>query len=218
MPRRRSRSPVRATHGTHAPAPVRAVRLALRRAVHVALPVVFLLVACGDDADPVGPPNPTGTVSFQYTGAETGSFHASGAVVRNAAGHPRFGTFAAGYHSRDTVAITGFQALSDPRGHALALGILRLATAGSVTLDPTQCAPPAPCALGAIVLDTEVRAFQALLGAPGRLYTFRSGAIVVTSLSADRLRGTFQGEAVALENPAQVIQVANGSFDVPLID
>jgi hypothetical protein len=194
------------------------MRLALGRAAHVALPVVLLLAACGDDADPVGPPNPTGTISFQYTGAETGSFHASGAVVRDAAGRPRFGTFGAGYHNRDTVAVTGFQALAEPRGHALALGILRLAATGTATLDPTQCAPPAPCALGAVVLDTEVRAFQVLLGAPGRLYFFRSGVIVVTSLSADRVRGTFQGEAVALENPAHVILVANGSFDVPLID
>jgi hypothetical protein len=212
MPPRRTRIPVRADHrpGARARGPIRAARLAL--------PVVLLLAACGDDADPTRPLNPTGTVSFEYTGAETGSFHASGGVVRDAAGRPRYGNFGAGYHNRDTVAVTAFQTISEPRGHALALGILRLAAAGTVTLDPTHCAPPAPCGLGAVALDTEVRAFQALLGAPGRLYLFRSGAIVVTSLSADRVQGTFQGEAVALANPAHVIQVANGSFDVPLID
>lgn len=157
---------------------------------------------------------PQGTLSFSFSGDTTGSYDATGRFNRR---RPDLGTFAVGA----TGQVTGGEALA-VFAHAARAGT-GLARAdefllsvenpevGTVTCETTD----ADCPIGAIFFIGAVAG-----GDADDIYTSVDGTVTITSLTEDRARGTFTFGMEAFgsgEEEPTVLQVASGSFDVPIV-
>jgi len=201
----------------------RRTHAALRLAV--ALGVALTLAACdgGGPGDP-NPPETGGTVSFTFSGDQSGSFSAAG-MRQGSPENPAFGTWAAAGWSQEEqqLAVAAFRGRTAPAGDWFVLGLGNTTGTGTVTLDGAPCLEGEEdgCAMG--ILGFDVREPGEFDPTNDRVYAILSGTVTITTFTADRLRGTFSGTAVHLLDhftsapEPRTLTIAGGSFDVPLI-
>jgi hypothetical protein len=162
--------------------------------------LLVLTAGCGDGT---GPGGVSGSVSFSHSGAITGTFSAFGSVLVPDAQNA---TWAAGtrHDASQSIDIEGYVAHPSSTHDYVAVYFPQV-TPGTVTL-----------ANGASI---DVIFGQAQTGPATWFCILTSGSVVVTSLSSNRVRGSFSGSGNCLPasgNPV-AFTVTNGSFDVPLV-
>lgn len=160
----------------------------------------------------------SGSLAFNYTGARSGSYSATGSFTAST-GRNAFQAlpFAAGVKINDPVAgqlvgIIAFLPFTASTGHQASF-LLPPVTAGQ-TLDlATSCTTFTFCPLGLLAFDLNL----AVAAQDPDTFVFTSGTLTIASVSGGRMAGTFSGVA---EDSAGVrtITVTDGTFDVPLVD
>ena len=173
----------------------------------LALAAFAFVVSCGDSN---GPSGNSGTASFNYSGAITGSFEAEGAppVLQ-----PEGAEFAAGFRS-DQDQVVGVVAVvprNSTNSDVLIIQIPRL-TAGSSTILDTCTADNCAAVLFSYNANNDSGEAQWSCG-------LLSGTITITSITSDRVEGTFSGtgECLGTGPTPSAFTITNGSFDVRLL-
>lgn len=181
-------------------------------------------VACGDG--PTQPEAAAGSLSFTYSGAQSGTLTVTGALNPRAGPPSSDGAVAWTDREDGVTVITGVRTRGTTNADMIQIALPRVTTPRTFTLN-AGCAPALTvlaCPLAIIGIDVPIQAPQpgtALREPPAGLYLFTAGTIVVTSVSGTRVTGTFQGSAETLGFeplvPSKVIAVTNGTFDVPIL-
>lgn len=171
------------------------------------------LSACGDGTGSSGG-TASGSLNFDYSGARSGSYRASGTFQRTSDTTFAKQAFAVG--ARGTISgTTVIDLLSYQPGNAQTgnMVLIELPNAtGPATFSLDASCGTDDCPLAAIIFDTDPNASED----SSDLYFFETGAVQVTSVSSGRIRGTFSGTATEFVGD-QTITVTNGTFDVPLV-
>jgi len=191
----------------------------------MAFGIALALTACdgGGPIDP-GPQETGGTVSFNFSGDQSGSFSAAG-VIQGSPENPAFGTWAAAGWSQEEqqLAVAAFTARTVPAGDWFVLALGNTTGTGTVMLDGAPCLQGEEdgCAMGMLAFDVrQVGEFDPM---NDRVYAVVSGTVTITTYTTDRLTGTFSGTGVHLLDlvtsapEPRTLTIADGSFDVPLI-
>lgn len=178
--------------------------------------VALAVAACGGDG-PIDPVSPTASMSFTYSGAESGSF-----AVTGLSGPSRSGASAVRFDGPPTLLmVSGTQLRTSTHLDFLDFVMPPAAAPKTFSLGD-DCGPStAACPVGAVGIDQPAK-FE--LGNPGaepdpRFFVFTSGTVTVTMASATRIAGTFEGTAqtLTLQETPRVLTITNGKFDVPLV-
>jgi len=173
---------------------------------------VALLAACGDSTGSSNTATGSGSLSYTYTGARSGSYSANGEFQQNTTSFVKQ-PFAVGVRSQQAglsaISIVSYLPVTSTTGHMVLIGIPELSGTGNIDLSGTSCSSLCPLAL--LLFDTN----PDLEEDDSQLFGFTGGRVSVTSNSGGHLRGTFSGTA---ENFAgdSVITITNGAFDVPI--
>ena len=191
--------------------------------LRIALPlaVLFALItACGDDS--TGPDDdgelPSGSLSFSYDGAVSGTFSVSGAARLGADGEPEFGTWAFGGRDAATndLAVAAFRARTAPSGDLFSFFMPSVTGPGTVAICDFL---EADCEVAAaLVFDLNL---ETDIDFSDRFCVLNAGEIEVTALRDDRAVGTFSGMGICFTDAGastDVITISSGSFNVPLTD
>ena len=190
--------------------------------LRIALPLAVLFTlatACGDDS--TGPDDgelPSGSLSFSYDGAVSGTFSVSGAARLDANGEPEFGTWAVGGRDAATnnLAIAAFRARTAPSGDLFSFFMPSVTGPGTVAICDFL---EADCEIAAaLVFDLNL---ETDIDVSDRFCVLNAGEIEVTTLRADRAVGSFSGMGICFTNAStspDVITISSGSFNVPLTD
>jgi hypothetical protein len=180
-----------------------------------------LLAACGDGTG-TEPLDPVGTVRFDYRGAITGSYEASGElpIENGALTQPATG---ASVIRRDSVlAVVAFRQNGGTKGDGFSLLLGALTKTGSYSIDALGCqTAPGSCRVGVFARDLDVAKLTTspdTAGLTSNAYVLALGTVNVTRLTDVRVRGTFSGVAVRASdpNPLNPVTITNGEFDVPI--
>lgn len=195
------------------------------RLFHVPLIALGLLAACGDGSTD---PNRTrsGSLSFSYSGSGyDGTFSASGALDLDAAGQPRFGSYAFAARDEtgaDALVIAAFQARSEPRGDAVIFLVEPESGTGDYSLN-FECDPEVEgrCAPGLFALDVTMEDAE-LGGLPeGEVFFYQSGTFRITRITDRVVEGTFSGTGVFVDfttfEESGPVQVTGGRFELPIL-
>ena len=184
-----------------------------RRAILAVLAAAAALAACKDSTghDGVG----SGSVSFTYTGARSGSYSASGEFERLGTSSFVKKSFATGVNVNDAsgpvIGILGYVPVTATTGHQVVLVLPPVTGGETLEIDPT-CETVTFCPLGLVSFDINPDTqFDDSEG-----YLFTGGTVHVTSATTDRVAGTFSGTAVDVTG-TKTLTVTNGSFDVPIL-
>jgi len=175
---------------------------------------VILLAGCGKDKV-TAITGFNGALSFTYTGTGTGSvsgtFSATGALPTSGF---ETSTWSAGFLSTSPSGV--FVESATPASastHSFVFVALPRTTAGSSTIDPTCSA--AVCAevffeLGAPNTGSSLPTHSCILDA---------GTIVITEITATRVKGTFSGtgDCGTATGGIWTVTIASGTFDVALL-
>lgn len=185
----------------------------LARAVLIALCVSS--IACGGDGPTAPPVSASGSLSFSYSGAVSGTFDVNGAIGSN----PSEGATAIKGGLFDGLLVMGVQMRDAARADFLDI-ILPPVTAPSVfSLSYAACTSLATlCPLASLTLDVQILSPVYPPYVDDNRYLFTTGNVTVTAITASRVTGTFEGSAstFAIGQPARVITITNGKFDVPI--
>lgn len=179
-----------------------------------------LLAGCGSDTtSSVDITNGTisGSLSFNYTGAGSGTYNATGAVsVATLSSTPYVTTWAMGFKNA-TDNSTNFAANIPKSGGTsdFALVSVKGQSTGTVTIDPS-CSPTNTNSCSGVAL---------LLGQNSSATTFSylctltSGSITIASLSGTTATGTFSGSGTCFTGTgtSSAWVVTNGAFNVPVL-
>lgn len=191
----------------------------MRTRSYVLLPVLALAVsACGGDG-PTDSDPPSGVVRFDHSGAWSGTFESRGPTQRadgTSIPPAEMQEFAgAGWTSAGRTSlriVAGRRSTGgDPvlRFDLLLIDLSRLTGPGTYRF----CRSEGPgCAQGEVYVGYD------LYESGTAVYELEGGSLVVTELTQDRVRGTFQApgtDLVARSNPG-TIQVSGGTFDLEL--
>ena len=172
------------------------------------------LTACGGNDGPTEPVATVNSMSFAYSGAASGSFAVSGEAGAGADGAAAL-RFAG---PPGMLVVVGMKTHSATRAALMHLVLPSVTAPRSLSLSDEACLDfNTTCPLAAFAPDME--AGQPSLTPDADLedmYVFTSGTVVVTSVSATRIAGTFEGtaETLSLGEPSKTINVSNGRFDV----
>ncbi len=181
------------------------------RALAIAAAFGLALSACESATN--SDESPQGTLSFTFSGDTAGAYDATGRFNRRT---PNIGTFAVGA----TGQVNGGDALA-VLAHATrpGTGLSRadeflLSVENPVVGSVTCAVGDADCPFGGIFFIGAVAGGEA-----DAIYTSVSGTVTITSINADRARGTFtfQMEAFGVEENPRTVQVTSGIFDVPIV-
>lgn len=181
------------------------------------LPVLVLVAsACKGDgpAEPVVPEGPSGILRFNYSGDWNGMFEASGSTLRpdgtskSIAETEKFAV--AGWSStRATLGILAAQRNPRPSDRFTQLSIQLDRVTAPGTYRFCRGSAEGSCAEGKVYFDSR------LWASPTVLYGLEGGTLVITEVTRDRVRGTFEAPGVNLLSPAGgTIHVSGGSFDL----
>ena len=173
----------------------------LRIRIHAAAVFAALALAAGGcSGAPSLPPLAESTLEFSYTGDRTGVFSTRGELSAPVA-----------THDYATAGIADRLTLQAARFHGALVDYFQLVgyvtRAGTYELGFVEPGKPA----AAITFDYDNSGRP-----PADIYDFRSGTLVVEHISADRVRGRFEGRAVTWDGRA--ITVTDGRFDVSVKD
>lgn len=177
----------------------------------VALAVAALtLSGCGDST---GSGVKTGSLSFSYSGARSGSYNASGEYRPTATSFARQ-PFAVGSKGVQNgvafISVLSYQPVTTTTGHVVIMLLPTVTAPATLSLD-ASCDTD-QCPLAGVVFDTDPDVAED----ESNLYVFDSGTLQVTSVSSGRITGTFSGTATEILSDSS-ITVTNGAFDVPLV-
>jgi hypothetical protein len=171
------------------------------------------LAGCKDSTGNDGPGS--GSVSFTYTGARSGSYSASGEFERVGTSSFVKKSFAAGVTLADPsgqyIGVLGYVPVTATTGNQAVLVLPTVTGGETLTLDPT-CESTTFCPLGLITFDLNPDA--QVDDSEG--FLFSDGTVHVTSVANGRIKGTFSGTAVDITG-TKTLTVTSGAFDVPLL-
>ncbi len=193
-----------------------------RTLLAAAAAALLVLPACSDSTG--SETAARGSMSFQYSGAASGSFNASGSLRRDSNGEMQESEFAAVLRDRQTfeAGVMAYRPRQQGRGDVAALTLGTLTGPRTLTVDGESCGgiPEQSCPGGILMFNVDVNAEE--IDDEASIYLLATGTIQVTEVSGGRAKGTFQGTALDLadifaENP-RTIQVTAGTFDVPIVD
>lgn len=180
-----------------------------------------LLVACSDSVSGVDPADDLDDsgwyVEFEYTGARTGTFAASGRAEIDQSGRlTNEGSFVLGFvapgggGANGWWNVTAFQETEFPVGNI----VLFEADGPPDTGDYDLLDEAVGLADFTVeVIDGDVQESEA-----STLHDFVSGTLVLTEVTQTTIAGTFQGEAWDLEEESNVLTIVNGRFLVPIVE
>jgi hypothetical protein len=185
----------------------------------------LVLVGCGGDGPlPPEPRGPTGSVTFNFSGAHSGEFRAEGELSQGLQDITTHGTWAAAAWIEDEqqLGIVAFRGHSPPRGDGFALALGNISAPGTVTLNGEACllGEEDDCMTGWVGFDTPFAQHDPMAD---DVFFITSGTVTISTYTTDRLVGSFAGTAVHLLDLAMAVPeprtltIANGSFDVPLL-
>jgi hypothetical protein len=167
--------------------------------------LALALAACNNDSTGSAD-NPPGSLSFTYTGTETGSFAASGAFDPDA---NQLSDYAVASILGSQIVVIASDTLGTGRGNLFAI-----------------YAPPATgvttCAPGSSQISCRIGGefITAVSSNPnegfGESYFGYVGTVEVTELANNRVRGTFSITLESEDSGSQV-EIRAGSFDAPLV-
>ena len=171
---------------------------------------LVFLAACGSD----GPTTVTGfdgALTFTYSGANSGTFSASGSLPSTASGQATTAWAAAQASATSEM----FVAAASPRSsttHDFVGIFIQRNTVGTETINPS-------CSFNCNGVDLTIGAANS-----GSTFTvmcyLTSGSIASTEKSASRMKGTFSGSGECLTSTgaaAGALTVTNGTFDVAIV-
>ncbi|MEW5931015.1 MAG: hypothetical protein AB1941_26425 [Gemmatimonadota bacterium] len=169
------------------------------------------LASCEGGADPLVPPVGGDGLSFIYGGAASGSYRTSGSATLRADGLPGFGQWAvARADSIGGIVVAGLEPTGGNRGNLFILQ-LRGRETGEYRCSYLGTGAGARKCYGTLIVGIDLND----LSKPGEYYYVDSGTVTVTSLTGDRIRGTFGVGLRALKDESRRITVTDGRIDVP---
>lgn len=188
----------------------------IARSLATACLVTLAAAACGGDA-PTEPAQTAASMSFTYTGAESGSF-----AVTGLAGPAQAGAVGVKFDGPPRLLlVSGMQLRTSTQADYLDLVLPEVSAPRTFSL-ADDCGPSIEaCPIGFVGIDQPLEfVLQDPETEPDQgLFVFTAGTVTVTMASATRIAGTFQGTAQTLtfQSTPRVITITNGKFDVPLI-
>lgn len=181
---------------------------------------------CGGDG-PTEPAALAGSISFDYSGSETGFFQATGRIDPFRSGPYTDGAAVLRdrYAGFETMVVLGIQMQSSARADVLSLSFPGVTTPQTIPLADIECpSGDAPCTLtlfgSSFGIDMPVASGPLVFFFDAENdYHFTGGTVTIESVTGTRMTGTFEGTA-ATRPPSgspQIITVTNGRFDVPIL-
>lgn len=165
------------------------------------------------DPPPSAPSNPNaGVTTFTVSGALEGKFEAGGEFQPG--NSSQIDSYAAGSRSGNRLLIAAYQRVGTSSGNRFVLQIRNLPGTGTVNIvRPEQCtdATTTPCASGRFIFDTAPNASVS----DDQTFTLTTGTVSVSTATAQRVSGTFSGQATRSAT-GETVNLSNGGFDVPL--
>ena len=184
-----------------------------RRAALIAC--LSLLAACGSDS-PTAPIAVSGTVTFNYSGGGGGSYSATGSLLSTASqATAQSTTWSTGWkdNADGSTNIASNVAVTSTLSNFFGI-IINRQTAGTATIDP-NCTSTNTTACTDVVLFI---GFTAASGNFTSVCALESGSVVIATISATKVTGTFSGTGTCVTSTGtpSTFTITNGSFDVPL--
>jgi hypothetical protein len=175
------------------------------------------LAGCNGEPTALQPIDP-GSLSFSYESARTGTYTASGAFTASNGNAVQALPFAAGVRINNPVAgqivgIIAWMPVGSITGHQATFLLPPVTAAGQTFALARSCTTTTFCPGGVLSFDLNL----APTGLDPDTFVFTSGTLTITSLSGERVAGTFSGVA-ADSAGIRVVTVTDGTFDVPLVD
>ncbi|HEX8672046.1 MAG TPA: hypothetical protein VF710_09165 [Longimicrobium sp.] len=167
--------------------------------------LALALAACNDSTGPVQ--NPSGALSFTYTGAKKGDFVATGSYNPSANDLP---DYSAAFLLRGELAILGSDKLDDGRSNLFVLY-------APPAVASTTCAATTPQSSCPIRAEFLTGASSDPNQGNNGLYTGYVGNVEVTEVANNRVRGTFSITLHGAAAAGDTIEVRTGSFDAPVV-
>ena len=174
------------------------------------IPSLALLAACGSD----GPTTVTafdGALTFTYSGANSGTFSASGALPSSASAQTTSAWAAAQASATSEMFVVAVSPRSSTTHDLVGIFIQRN-TVGSDPVDPN-------CGFNCTGMDITIG-----LSNSGSSFTancfLTAGTIAITEKSASRMKGTFSGTGECVSSsgsPTGTFTATNGTFDVAIV-
>ena len=179
-------------------------------------------VSCGDGG--TEPELQIGSLTFSYSGAESGTFAVSGPLDIDGGPPSSDGAGAVTSNANAVTRITAVRIAGSGEADIIQILLPPVTAPGSFTLD-MECLSlssdgfDCPFAVLGLALPTTSPPPGTTPTPPEGLYVFSSGTVTVTSVTATRITGTFTGTAESisfdLSAPPETVVVTNGTFDVP---
>lgn len=170
--------------------------------------------SCGADGGPADPGGgggeASGRLAFDFTGDRSGRFSAEGVPPDDSAATAH-GTWAGAARSGSELILVGSRARTAPRVDLLFLVLSEVSAPGTYAIDPLGGGP----GLGILVFDADADATE--VDERAVTYVLTTGSITIEALSAQRVRGSFSGDAVRLEGNQRLF-VTGGTFDLAVRD
>jgi hypothetical protein len=187
------------------------------------LTAALALAACDDTSGPSGSV-PLGTLSFNYDGAVSGTFQASGALELED-GRAQGGSFAAAgdnvFFPGQKLTLAAFSPAARNEPTFLALTIPAVEAPASIAID-ANCADPNDCARALLFFGVGPDHPHEDLDPKSEHLTceLESGTVQLLPASSDRIRGTVSGDGYCVFDPRTdpylPFHLRAGSFDVPV--
>jgi hypothetical protein len=175
------------------------------------LAAMSLALGCGGGDSPTETTDQSGTVSFTYSGAVSGSYTATGAIQVTGT-VPQYGNFAVGFWEDQWFEVLAHRAGTHPRGDLFTLNVENISGPGSFTIrrDCTN-----NCAWVELVPNFNWNTF-----AFERVCELESGSVQVTAINNQRAQGSFSGQGSCYDmadNRQGSFSISNGSFNIPIM-
>lgn len=165
----------------------------------------------------------TGSLAFNYSGARSGAFSASGTPVFNASGF-LYGTYAGAIKSQqrpNEYTIMGSIAKGGTTADAFMITIGGLTAPGSYPICLFSCGatqPATAATLATVMFNGNWASTGLQSGDPSSTFLMNTGTITITSITATRITGTFTGNGVLAATLSGSLAFMGGTFDVPIIN
>lgn len=168
-------------------------------------------------SEPPPPPPSPSALGFSFSGDRSGTYSVTGEVPLDASRRPQYGTWAAAL-PQDTVnlQVAAARAGTGRLADVFLIVLHRVSAPGTYTLSASCTeSTPTSCARGLLAFGYN---WDSRNPPPEAQYDLAAGTITVTSVSADRVRGTFEvsGPRVSTAGGA-TISLTSGSFDVAVV-
>ncbi|MEX1185260.1 MAG: hypothetical protein WEA80_01550 [Gemmatimonadaceae bacterium] len=170
--------------------------------------------ACGGDG-PTEPVEAGGSMSFSYSGAESGSFSVTGptkpyqdGVVAQRLPDPL-----------NVVRVVGIRMRSATNADFLELLLPNVTTPRTIALGGECGSTITDCPIAAFGRDVSVALGMPDPGSAEGFFVFNSGTVIVTLVTSSRIAGTFEGTAASLTlgGVPREVTITDGKFDMQLV-